>query len=386
VRGYDPHQSSTSLIHLRKRTQALRKTSVVAWDQIGQGVMRAALAKKTPDVCTLTSMFIGQQIGAKAIQPLDKYLSKMSSKDRDDLIIHPNAIDAARKIYAVPYDLRVHGYIYRVDLFKKAGIGMPESLEEWPEATKKIQEVAGKDFIGIGIAYGASGSRALFQFVPVLVGMGAKVINEDGTAAFSSPQAEKLLSYLYDLVHKYKVMPLDVALMNAFDLELMAESGRMGFVYEGTHKLDKMRERAPAGVELSYMAPLGFGKGNKSPAMLEAWNLAIPAYAKNPNDAWKFIEHWISPDIQLYQSHTVGCLPVRKSLGDHPSFNTPATAHIKPALKYLLDNPLKLKWPENTDAVNDALRHAIINVLTNKMSSKEALAEAEKNYNRVVKK
>jgi ABC-type glycerol-3-phosphate transport system substrate-binding protein len=170
------------------------------------------------------------------------------------------------------------------------------------------------------------------------------------------------------------------------ELELMAESGRMGFVYEGTHKLNKMRENASAGAELSYMPQLGFGKGKKSPAFLEAWNLSIPVAAKHPEEAWKFIEHWASPDIQLYQAQTVGTLPMRKSLGDHASFKTSASAHIRPALDYLLTNPLKFDWPENTDALNDALRHAVVNVLMNKQSPKVALIEAEKNYNRVVKK
>ena len=119
--------------------------------------------------------------------------------------------------------------------------------------------------------------------------------------------------------------------------------------------------------------------------MMECWNLAIPAAAKNPDDAWKLIEHWISPEIQLWQAQNVGYIPMRVSLGDDPSFDNPLAAHIKPTLQYMADNPLDFSWPESTDALQDALGHAITAVLSDEMTPEEALIQAEVNYNNMRK-
>ncbi len=69
------------------------KVSVVAWNQIGAAVLRAARAGKTPDVAMLNSAFIRKPIAAKAIQPIDKYMDKMSPEDRKDLtsVTHKHA-------------------------------------------------------------------------------------------------------------------------------------------------------------------------------------------------------------------------------------------------------------------------------------------------------
>ncbi len=61
--------------------------------------------------------------------------------------------------------------------------------------------------MGFAIAYIPTADRAVKQFLPLIYGLGAKVLNEDGAAAFNSPQALRVLNYLHDLVYKYKVFP-----------------------------------------------------------------------------------------------------------------------------------------------------------------------------------
>jgi hypothetical protein len=50
-------------------------------------------------------------------------------------------------------------------------------------------------------------------------------------------------------------------------------------------------------------------------------------------------------------------------------------------LDYAAANPLNFNWPENTDALNDALGRMVQEVLTNRMSPKEATVLGEKTYN-----
>jgi multiple sugar transport system substrate-binding protein len=360
------------------------KATQIVWNEIGAAVLRAAQAGKTPDVSMLNSALIAKHIAAEAIQPLTPWYSKMSKNDQNDLIILDTSFDAAGKVYGIPYEVRVFGIMYRMDLFEQAGMSMPSSLDALAAMARKFQTMLGEGSSGIGIALKPNQDRAIKMFLPMAVGAGAKILNDDGTAAFNTPEIAKCMNYMHDLVYKDKVMPLDVALMSVVEVELLVESGRMGMSIQGSHKVAKMRQAAVEGVKLSFMGLPGFDENSTSPAMIEGWNLSIPIAAKHPDQAWAFIEHWISPEIQLWQAHNVGYIPMRKSLGNDPSFATKETAHIEPALQYMANNPLQFQWPENTDAIQDALGHAIVSVLSNEKTIEQALKDAEANYNSIV--
>lgn len=355
-------------------------STVIAWNEIGAAVLRAAKSGKTPDLCMLNSATIGKQIAAGAVQPLNPWFEQMSTSERDDLIILSTSYDGSN-LYGIPYEIRAFGLMYRMDLVEQK----PDDLTELAETAKKFQEQIGKGASGIGIALNPSADRAVKFFVPMAVGAGAKILNDDGTADFNSPGVRKAMQYLYDLVHEYEVMPLDVAFMNVAEVEQLFESGRLVFAVQGTHKIAKMRENAGEDIGTSWMPVPGFQKGKDTPAMIEAWNLAIPASAKNPDAAWKMIQHWVSPEMQLYQAHNVGYIPMRKSLGNDPSFETKKTAHIESTLEYMATNPLQFEWPENTDVIQDALGHAIVSVLSEEKTIEEALMDAERDYNNVIK-
>ena len=361
------------------------KPSIIAWNELGPAILRAARAGKTPDLIFLNSLYLPQQIAAKALQPLDGYLAKMNAKDRQDLIILPGCIRDG-KTYSIPYELRAWGIVYRTDLLKKLNLTVPDSLEALMQAAKKMVADQGSGFAGLGIGFNPSSDRAIKMYAPAALNLGAKLLNPDGTADFNSPEMLKVMGFLYDAVQKEKVMPLDVALMTSDQVVTLTEMGRVGFEFEGTHWLNAIREKAVPGTEFSWMRVPSFTKGKWQRASVEAWTLAIPAHAKNPDDAWKLIEHWVSPEIQLMQSKVAGYLPMRTSLGNDPSFNTPGMSHIKTALDYCADNPIAFDWPDTAPAIQDALANAVTAVLSNKMKPEEALKQAEKNYNRVIGK
>jgi len=126
--------------------------------------------------------------------------------------------------------------------------------------------------------------------------------------------------------------------------------------------------------------PLLDGDGVQ-PTFVEGWNLGIPAKAQEPDLAWKLIELWTSPDIQIMQAKVAGYLPMRKSVAAKVDANAPDTAHIKPLLDVIASNGMDFHWPQNTDALQEALGVAVSNVLSDKQKPEDALRDAEKNYN-----
>jgi ABC-type glycerol-3-phosphate transport system substrate-binding protein len=213
--------------------------------------------------------------------------------------------------------------------------------------------------------------------------MGGRVLKPDGSAEFNTPEGVRLVNWLKQTVDE-KVMPLDIALSDPERDQQLCEAGRVGFDLEATHWLAAMRQKQ--GTPLSWMPSPGMDPGKPTPADVQGWNLVIPAAAKNPDAAWKLIEVWISPDIQMFQSTTAGYLPMRVSLQDNPAFQTPALDFIPRALAHASHDPLAFEWPENSDALNNALCRAVVSALSGKQDAPAALADAEQTYNTMVRK
>jgi multiple sugar transport system substrate-binding protein len=355
------------------------KPTIFAWNQIGLAFMKAGLAGKVPDVTMLNSGRVQRVVAANFLQPLDPYLDK--SGQRSDYILMPNAIGADKKVYGVPYEVRALGFLYRSDLLQKAGLAQPKNLGELTQSAKKMQEQEGPNFIGVGIGFDPKQDSAEKFYIPAVAALGGKLLNDDGSANFVTPQAVKVMNYLHDLVHKDKVMPLDVALTGPDQVRTLAEAGRVGYYFQGSHWLLTLRTKLPKGATLDFMpVPLLEGDGVQ-PTFVEGWNLGIPTKAQEPDLAWKLIELWTSPDIQIMQAKVAGYLPMRKSVAAKVDAAAPDTAHIKPLLDVIGTNAMNFHWPQNTDALQEALGVAVSNVLSDKQKPEDALRDAEKNYN-----
>lgn len=358
------------------------KTTVVQWDQLSSQLLRADRAGLVPDVVMLYSPNFQANLQAGNLLPLDKYLATWTAADRNDLVLL-NVAKKENRIYGLPWELRVLGMAYNAKALRESGASVPRNLEELAETAAKFT----KDGM-VGLAFGfnpADSTGSIEWFVPTLYGMGAKLLNADGTAAFDSPQARKLVQYTHDLVHKYKALTMDVALTGDEAIQQLAESGRVVFVRTGTFRIAAMREKTKLGTDLQFIPFPTFETGKRSPALLQGWHAAIPAKAKNPDQGWKFLEHWVSKEMQTYQATVAGYLPVRESVAKSDVFNKPEGAYVRDAIVWAHDNALNFNWPANSDYLINVLARMFGQVITNKMSVPDGLKWAEIEYNKRVK-
>ena len=358
------------------------KTTVVQWDQLSSQLLRADKAGSVPDVVMLYSPQIQANLQAGNLLPLDKYLATWSPADRNDLILL-NVAKKDNKLYGVPWELRVLGMAYNAKALRERNIPVPGNLEELAESAAKFTK---EGMVGLAFGFNPSDSTGSIEwFIPTLAGLGAKLLNDDGTAAFDSPQARKLVQYVHDLVYKYKALTMDVALSGDEAIQQLAESGRVVFIRTGTYRIAAMREKTKLGNDLQFMPFPSFEKGKRSPALLQGWEAAIPAKSKNPDQAWKFLEHWVSKDIQAYQAQTAGYLPVRESVTKSDAFNAPELAYVRNAIAWAHEDPLNFNWPAKSDYLINVLARMFEQVLTNKMSVADGLKWAEAEYNKRAK-
>jgi multiple sugar transport system substrate-binding protein len=355
------------------------RPTVFAWNQINLAFMKAGRSGKVPDVTMLNSGRIQRVVAANYLRPLDGYLEKTGQ--RSDYILLPNAIGEDKKVYGVPYEVRALGFLYRSDLLQKAGLGKPNNLRELVASAKKMQELQGPTFVGVGIGFDPKQDSAEKFYIPAVTALGGKILKNDGSADFVTPENIKVMNLVRDLVQTDKVMPLDVGLTGPDQVRTLAEAGRVGYYFQGSHWLLTLRTKLPKDAKLDFMpVPLMNGDGVQ-PVFVEGWNLSIPVNAEEPDLAWKLIELWTSPEIQIMQAKVAGYLPMRKSAASKVDPNAPDTAHIKPLLDLIGSNAMNFKWPVNTDALQEALGIAVSNVIADKQKTEDALREAEKAYN-----
>jgi ABC-type glycerol-3-phosphate transport system substrate-binding protein len=352
---------------------------VMPWQQLSPTLMRAAKAGQVPDVAMLYSPSMPGHIAAGTLSPLKPYIDAWPAEVRSDLVQLPETLGKGGVAFGVPWDMRVAGLAYRADLLKAAGKRPPQSLQEWADTAAAV----GKgDIAGIALGFGQDApSNAAGWFLTTLVGSGAKVLNPDGTAAFVSPQAERLVQWVKDLT-KRNALPQSVALQGLESVQQLFVAHKAAFLPTSTVKFEFIADRSKLGENMKMIAYPGFEEGRPSPALVQSWSLVIPKGAKQPAAAWKFIDHWTSTKVQADSARIGGYVPVRRSALSDPWFKQPKAEMVRWALDYASKNPLVFTFPENTDALYDTWAKMFGQVLTDKMSPREALVWAEAEYNR----
>lgn len=355
--------------------------NIIQWTEISPQLLRAARAGNTPDVVMLYSPFLATHVNAGTLTPLNDRIGAWSQARLDDTIQLPVARDKQGQIFALPWELRVYGQLYRADLIRQAGLQPPQTLDDTVDVALALRT---PDRQGMAISFAPATSTTPIEWLlPHMLALGTKVLNDDGSASFGGPGAERMLGHVHDLVHKHKVLSQDTALMVADDVQNLGIAGQVAMMQNGTHRLSTVQERAVEGSDWSFIPFPPLEAGKPVLTSLQGWNLAVPKSAKNPEQAWKLIDYWTGPDVQLAQASRAGYLPTLRSVGRDPAFATEQNVRfgLPAVLDHIAANALDFAWPENADALNDTLGRMVQQVFTNRMSVAEAIAWGEDTYN-----
>jgi multiple sugar transport system substrate-binding protein len=105
------------------------------------------------------------------------------------------------RVTAVPSDGWGQLLIYRKDLFDKAGLGAPRSLDDIRRAARRLD---GGDMAGITLATAPSPFTAE-TFEHVALAAGCQLLDEHGNVTLTSPQCRYAFNFYADLARNYSV-------------------------------------------------------------------------------------------------------------------------------------------------------------------------------------
>jgi multiple sugar transport system substrate-binding protein len=172
-------------------------------DQLATLMTNAAAAGELPDVVLATPLDQSQQYALEGIFDSDAAQAVVDTLGPDTF--SKKALDlvtADGKATGVPSDGWGQLLIYRKDLFEKAGLAEPKSLDDVMAAAEKLN---GDGMAGITLATKAGDGFTHETFEHIALAQGCQLTNGEGNVTFDTPQCVEALRWYGDIASKYSV-------------------------------------------------------------------------------------------------------------------------------------------------------------------------------------
>jgi len=324
------------MVRMQKLTDDFTKKNPgidVKWVTLEENVLRQRV---TTDIATHGGQYDIMTIGnyevpiwakQKWLLPLDNL-----GKDFDESDLLPairNSLSYDGKLYASPFYGESAMTMYRTDLFKKAGLTMPES-PTWEFVKKAADKITDKKAGIYGICLrGKAGWGENMAFVTALANsFGARWFDMKWQPQFETKQWKDAAKFYVDLLKKDGPPG---ASSNGFNENLaLFQSGKCGMWMDATVAASFISDPKQSKVakDVGYaLFPTHDALKNHG-NWLWSWSLAIPAGTKNADAAKKFINWATNKDYEKLVASKDGWAAVppgtRTSLYKNPDYRKAA--------------------------------------------------------------
>lgn len=221
------------------------------------------------------------------------------------------AVTYTGRAHAIPWYIDAGILYYRADLLEKHGFSPPGTWEELvriaSEITRSEPDIYG--FVWQGKQYEGLVCDVLEYFWS----NGGDVIR-DGRVVIDSPENREALTFMRDLIHKYKVTPEFVTTSIEEPTRHIFGQGRAVFMRNWPYAWNiYRREDSPVKGRVG-VARLPAFSGHDSASTLGGWQLGVNKYSRHPEEAERLIRFMTSYEAQKFLSLTVGYKPTRRAL------------------------------------------------------------------------
>jgi multiple sugar transport system substrate-binding protein len=185
-----------------EKTGVKTKQVAVPEDQLATLMTNAAAAGELPDVVLATPVQQSQQYAAEEIFDSEAAQAVIDNLGADTF--SEKAIELVSRdgvATGVPSDGWGQLLIYRKDLFDKAGLEAPATLDDVTNAAKQLN---GDGMAGITLATAAGDGFTAETFEHVALAEGCQVVN-GGDVTFDSPECVEALQWYGDIASNYSV-------------------------------------------------------------------------------------------------------------------------------------------------------------------------------------
>jgi multiple sugar transport system substrate-binding protein len=364
-----------------------------AFDQITPKFLAAHGAGSAPDVIWAVTDFLGDAIHSGSLSDLSQmFIADWTPEQLADRAgPYWDLTSDGDKQYSLFTSRNYIAIMYRTDLFAEAGID-PATITTWDGLVAAAQKLTVKDANGqvtrYGFVQGFSENQADPPLmIPYLLGKGAELFNEDGTANFTSPEAVEALTFQTDLITKHGVMPESAATWTVDDVYEQFAADRAAMILGASVRVSTLQ--AKLGKEnVGMMLWPGSGDAAHSPAVMAGWAVGVWSGSDNAEVAGKFVEHLLGPESDRLWVEGAGQSPGLAStlsgLGDFT--DEPGNGFMKVvaegSTKYGWLAPIDFSIGGYRQILNKAAQAVVVNGEEPAQALESAAAEFNRNHNR----
>ncbi|HEU4973829.1 MAG TPA: sugar ABC transporter substrate-binding protein [Baekduia sp.] len=276
----------------------------LTYDQMRDRIVSSFLASKpTYDLIAVDNPWMTDFAKGGFLSPLDDRIAAVKGYEPEDFSQPLRDIaNVDDKTYGIPFYNYGLALVYRKDLYKKAGLKPPTTLDEFAADAKKLTT---SSMAGVAMQP-QKGYKIFEEWANYLFAAGGSIQGPDGKVTLDSPQARKALQTYIDI---YKSSAPKNSLNWAFDEAIRsASAGKAAQLISYNWTLPTLKKAN----DNFGIAEVPGGK-----AVLGAWYWGIPSNSATPDAAWAFVS-WLTSKEHEKERVIKGGAPVRNSAMDDP--------------------------------------------------------------------
>ncbi|MDK2897060.1 MAG: multiple sugar transport system substrate-binding protein [Candidatus Atribacteria bacterium] len=353
--------------------------TTIHWREIDQAAIRATAAGQGPDVLNVYTDQLQNHVVAGTLMPVEEFFKPWYTLNAEDYLWKPSMLEIKEHIWSTPWESRVWVLWYREDFVESVGAKVPLDLYELAEIAGDIRRNY-PNVIGFawGLATKSLGAEFIETFIPLLYGAGGELVDENGNAAFNDEAGIRVMEWLRALFVKYEATDLSVLSMDADDVLSGFQAGTIAMSVEGTMRVSTARSALGDKLKTAFVP--SFESSEPSPGYTAGQTLGIGTNSQHPDIAWKFIEHMLSPEIQLIFAKG-GILPVRSQVYNDSWFDTPEGKEMVKWRDYIIKQGMSFFPPEDYWKLCEILVTAAQRIVTTEVDIRSILDDAADEYN-----
>lgn len=339
-------------------------------DQYMDVITTRLIGEAAPDVFYLESLEAPFFMSQNVLEPLNNYITP--EFDLEDF--EPSLLENFKyqnDIYGLPKDYSTLALFYNKKAFAAAGLSSPPTT--WDELRTYSQQLTGKV------------SRYGFGFTPKLsnqaykvAAFGGKVVNENGDAAFASPEGLQGLQLVVDQYQKDRTSAQATDVGTSSGTEMFGQS-RVAMVIEGNWAIPYLETTFP---QLEFATAEVPTINDKKGTMVFTVAYVMNKQSEHKAEAWELISFLTGKEGMAKWTGTGFALPTRTSVAaklgyDRDALRSPLVAGLDYATSWQLGI-----YP---GAIADNFDNQFISALLGQQSLKSAMLRAQNAANQQIR-
>jgi multiple sugar transport system substrate-binding protein len=334
------------------------------------------------DVLSIDIIWIPEFAASGWLAPLDEFADEQfKSKFFAGAI---SGCSYRNKLFGIPWFIDAGLLYYRKDLLEKHGFDPPRTFDQLVEQCRTITKKENRrkmyGFIWQGMQY----EGLVCNFLEYIWGNGGAVFDRENRLSINSPENQRALALMYDLIYVHRITPEAVATYTEEESRHVFGNGKSVFLRNWPYVWSLVEAENSSLQGKVGIAPLPHFQGGETFGTLGGWQLGINNYSKNKEAAWKLVEYMTSYPVQKKLALTLARNPTLVSLYDDPDIEreAPFMKNLLPVFMRARPRPVTPFYPD----ISLVIQREVSAVLADLKSPAEALKVMEKEIQKILQK